>query len=126
MKMAQILFVDDELALLNILKKYLTMREYEVSICDDAEAAILCAKKNTFDIIFMDIRMPTINGIAAIKEIKKFDHRVNFIIMTAYTIDAEISELLKKDERICGIIQKPFDFSKLDSMIKTTITRMGL
>jgi len=81
------LIADDEHLSIDYLKFILDKNIEEINIVDTAKSgreAIEKSIKHKPDIVFMDIKMPGINGIEAIKEIRKSNPNINFIIITAY------------------------------------------
>ncbi|MBP7651819.1 response regulator [Candidatus Dependentiae bacterium] len=111
-----ILFVDDEHEIINIIKKILKKYGYtNVATVNEGIKAIELSKKSKFDIIFMDIMMPDINGYKAVQEIRKHDSTA-VIFFTSGKIDIEKSNL--HDLNIKGVIQKPFDFNEIIDAIE--------
>ncbi len=69
--MYHILVVDDESRIRSIIRKYAEFEGHEVTeACDGMEAVLLC-RKNTYDLIIMDIMMPELDGFSACREIRK-------------------------------------------------------
>ena len=69
--MYHILVVDDESRIRSIIRKYAEFEGHEVTeACDGMEAVLLC-RKNTYDMIIMDIMMPELDGFSACREIRK-------------------------------------------------------
>jgi len=78
--------------------------------CDTAvngKDAIEKVKQTNYDIIFMDVRMPILNGLKATKEIRKFNQNVPIICMSADVHDKDIHAA--KDAGMNSFIQKPLD-----------------
>jgi CheY-like chemotaxis protein len=67
-----------------------------VAIAENRPEAIEIAKKNPFDIIFMDIKMPFMNGVEAYKQIKKIRPGAKVIMMTAYEVEDLIGKHWQK------------------------------
>jgi len=67
----KILIVDDEISLVEILKEYFQNKKYEVIIAYDGEDAVIKAKENIPDLILLDILMPKMDGVSALRVIKK-------------------------------------------------------
>jgi len=107
----RILIVDDEYGITATLSDILEVYGYNVEIANDGYKAIEIVKESFFDIIFMDIKMPGINGTETFKEIKKISPKTVVMMMTAFAVDALISEALK--EGAYGVIYKPLDFDKV-------------
>ena len=105
--MANILVVDDLKSLRLTLAGILEDEGHSVTVVEDGYQAIEAVKKTHFDVAFMDIKMPGINGVEAFNEFKKIDPGTVVIMMTAYSVD----ELVKKavDEGAYTCIYKPFD-----------------
>ncbi len=111
MSKARILIVDDEYGITATLSDILEVYGYNVEIANDGYKAIEVVKESFFDIIFMDIKMPGINGTETFKEIKKISPKTVVMMMTAFAVDDLISEALK--EGAYGVIYKPLDFEKV-------------
>lgn len=70
--MYKLLVVDDEKMIRELIKKYALFEGHEVvEACDGMEAVEKC-KRETFDVIVMDVMMPELDGFSACKEIRKF------------------------------------------------------
>lgn len=85
--MFRVLVVDDEQIVLDAVKFIIEKRQGDVTVCGTANTgreAIDKAKRLQPDIVFMDIRMPGISGIDAIREIKHLSPHVRFVIISAY------------------------------------------
>lgn len=85
--MYRVLIADDEGIMLEALKNIITSNfgnECELAFAKTGRAVVELAESFRPDIAFMDIQMPGINGIQAIKEIRKFNSSIKFVIITAY------------------------------------------
>ena len=83
------LIVDDEAELrksvASILKNTNLNIEFEVEEASNGKEALDKVKLNPYDLILMDVRMPEMNGLDALKEIKEHDPRTFVVIMTAHS-----------------------------------------
>ncbi len=83
------LIVDDNKAVLALLKAYLNKRDYEVEEAESGETAVDIFKErglnHGFDIIIIDHIMPGIDGLTAFKEIQKTDSRLPAIMLTGFS-----------------------------------------
>ena len=84
MKIPRILLVDDEVAFANNLLKLLSKRGYDaVVVYNGADAGNMVGEKE-FDVIILDMKMPGMDGIATLKEIKKKVPLVEVVILTGH------------------------------------------
>lgn len=113
---ANILIVDDEMGMRETLLDILADMGYHTVIAVDGHEAIQKAKENAFDVIFMDVRMPGINGVDALKEIKKIHPETAVVLMTAYAIDDRIKEAERKGAY--SVLDKPLDVETIISLIE--------
>jgi CheY-like chemotaxis protein len=102
-----ILVVDDDFAIRETLKGVLEDRGYKVTVAEDGHAAIEMAKKTHFDIMFIDVVMPGIDGLQTLEEIKKVDPKTKVIIMTGHDIENLIEKAISRGASTC--IPKPID-----------------
>ena len=85
--MYRILLADDEGIMLESLKKIIETEygnECEIHCAKSGRVVVEMAQAYSPDICFMDIQMPGISGIQAIREIQKFNSSAVFVIITAY------------------------------------------
>jgi len=114
MSAKRILIVDDEESFRHMLSVILVKEGYEVETSPSAEEGLQKAAASTFDQILCDVRMPRMDGLAFLREIKKTEIEATIIVMSAYgTVDIAI-EAMKLGAY--DYISKPF---KPDEIILT-------
>ncbi|MHA1489053.1 MAG: response regulator [Promethearchaeota archaeon] len=113
---ANILIVDDNNSLCKTMSFVLKRKGYTVAIANNGGEAIEKVKKEIFDIIFMDIKMPFMNGVDTYKIINGIQPETVVILMTAYAVEDLVKEALK--EGVYDIIYKPLDIEKVLSIIE--------
>ncbi|ASJ16089.1 two-component system response regulator [Thermococcus chitonophagus] len=110
--MARILIVDDAAFMRMLLKKILTQAGHEVvGEASNGKEAVELYKKLKPDLVTMDIVMPEMDGITAVKEIMKIDPNAKIIMITAVGQEAKVMEALKSGAK--GYIVKPFQAQKV-------------
>ena len=119
----KILVVDDQSGMRETLSDILLEAGYMVEAAVDGYGAIEKAGEQFFDIILMDVIMPGINGVEAIKEIKKMNSQTKFILMTAYSAETLIDEALKLG--IYQYINKPFPPEQIISILEGIKEKKG-
>lgn len=111
-----ILVVDDLRNMRLTLGGILEDEGYSVTTAEDGYQAIEAVRKRRFDAIFLDIKMPGIDGVQTFREIKKIDPDVAAVMMTAYSLEELVKEAL--EEGAHAIIYKPFDISMVIAIIE--------
>lgn len=84
MKRPRILLVDDEVAFANNLLKLLSKRGYDATVVYNGADAVIMVGEKGFDVIILDMKMPGMDGIATLKEIKKKVPDVEVVILTGH------------------------------------------
>ncbi len=84
MKRPRILLVDDEVAFADNLHKLLSKRGYDVVVVYNGADAVNNVGEKEFDVIILDMKMPGMDGIATLKEIKKKVPLVEVVILTGH------------------------------------------
>ncbi len=113
---AKILVVDDHPVNLNLLKIMLEKAGHTVSTAENGQEAIDAASKNKFDIIFMDIQMPVLNGYEASQILRQSGYTRPIIACTAGSQEDERKLCLSMGMN--DIITKPFNKNQLLEMVK--------
>ncbi len=114
-----ILIADDEVLLVSILEDLLTGMGYHVSCVNSAEGAIEKLRTDsTFDVLLTDLRMGGIDGLAAVKEIRKFDQDVKVILSTG---TMGLSSLEFTDVRVDAVLQKPYELESLIALLNSLV-----
>ncbi|MDO9111396.1 MAG: response regulator [Desulfatirhabdiaceae bacterium] len=85
MKRPRILLVDDELVFANNLHKLLSKRGYDAVVVYNGADAVNVVGEKEFDVIILDMKMPGMDGIATLKEIKKKTPSVEVVILTGHS-----------------------------------------
>jgi two-component system, NtrC family, response regulator AtoC len=79
-----ILIIDDEPHLPHQFARYLKKHDYEVFTVADGEAGLQELQKNSIDLVLLDLRLPKMGGMDVLKEIRKQDHELPVVMLTAY------------------------------------------
>ena len=108
---ASILIVDDNVSLTKTMSFALKHKGYVVTTAKDGREAIAKVKEQPFVMIFMDIKMPLLNGVETYKEIKAIRPEAVVMMMTAYAVEDLVAEAL--EEGAYGIVYKPLDIKKV-------------
>ena len=80
----KVLLVDDEVDYLTLIREYVEYWGYEVTSAQSGNEALIKIKEELPDIVILDYLMPGMNGIAVLKEIRKFYPDLEVIMFTAH------------------------------------------
>lgn len=118
-----VLIVDDELELIKSIVSILTstLPEYAWTIVEanNGQSALDAVKNNSFDLVLMDVRMPEMDGLEALKAIKELDPRIFVVIMTAHSNLQDAITAIKFGA--FDYTEKPIDPAKLTGLVKKAI-----
>jgi len=117
--MAYILVVDDEEKIRNILKIMLSLRGHRVDLAADGIKALEMIKENCYDLVITDIRMEDLTGLELLEEIKKLDHPVPVVFITAYATIESAVEAMRAGA--VDYIPKPFDEERIHLTIERAL-----
>jgi len=115
---ALILVVDDDSGTCDVLRNILTRKGYRVGIAHTGEAAIAMAREKAYDIILIDMKLPTINGLETYLAIKKVSPQAVAVMMTAYR--QEMNELVEQalSNNAYACLHKPLDMEEMLRLIE--------
>lgn len=120
----RILLIDDEEMVIKSISKLLTKEGYAVTAVKSGKDALEKLKKIDFDLTICDIRMPEIDGIETIKQIRAYLERSNkksppSILITGYADPDNYDAAL--DLEVMNYLPKPFDNKELLVAVKNAI-----
>jgi two-component system, chemotaxis family, chemotaxis protein CheY len=109
--MTKILVVDDAEFLRVRLTKMLVTDGYEVFEAENGVKAVASYKEIHPEVVLMDVTMPEMDGLAALKEIIGFDAKARVIMLTALGQESVVLEAVKSGAR--DFIVKPFEHDRV-------------
>lgn len=115
--MLRLLVVDDEIDICDFVKNFFKERNFDVFVAHDGKAAVEMVKAERPDIILLDLRMPVMGGLDALKEIRKIDDTSKVVVVTAVE-DTDSAEEAKR----CGAVDyitKPLLLEQLERTVLT-------
>lgn len=112
--MGKILIVDDDEGLLHFLQRFFEKQGYGVRTCNSGHAALAVMAGEQFDLILLDYKMPGLNGLETLKEVRKLQIKTPVIIMTAYGTTDTAIEAMKMGAY--DYLLKPFDREELQRL----------
>lgn len=108
----KILIVDDEIEVCNIFYDFFTPKGYEVTKATSGKEALEKIRAEKPDLVFLDIRMPQMDGIEALKEIKKINKSVTVIMVTVLKDEETAKKAIKLGAY--DYVTKPLSFDYLE------------
>ncbi|WP_347549162.1 response regulator [Pseudalkalibacillus hwajinpoensis] len=117
--MKKILIVDDQYGIRVLLSELFKKEGYQALQAANGMTAIEIVRKESPDLVLLDLKMPGMDGIEVFKSLKEFDEKVQVIFMTAY---GEL-QLVKEFMRLGAITHfaKPFDIEEVSRTVKRII-----
>jgi DNA-binding response OmpR family regulator len=120
----RVLVVDDEAEAVELLQEFLVGKGYEVSTASDGAEALRKVKEERPHLILLDVRMPKMDGLEVLRQVKAIDPTVGVIMVTAANEEAigrRAMELGAFD-----YIVKPLDLPYLERSLWYKLTMMTL
>jgi|GEM_PF-6179409 len=120
----KILLVEDNKLIREVTKVLLSNFTRGLDVASTGEKAVILARKNNYDLIFIDISLPDIDGCEVTKKIRKFDQVVPIVALTAH-----VSPKIKKHclaSKINDFLAKPLTNKKVGYIIAKWVTRVGV
>lgn len=122
--MSKILVIDDERSIRNTLKDILEYEKYQVDLAEDGQQGIELIRKNEYDTVLCDIKMPGMDGIEVLQKIQILVPDVPVIMISGHgNIDTAV-ESIKKGA--FDYIEKPLDLNRLLITIRNAMDKSNL
>lgn len=114
--MKRALVVDDTKNIRNLLTTCLELNDFEVMTASNGEDALKLLLTESFDLVFLDIKMPEISGTKVLKLMRDASIETPVIIMTAFATVKNAIDCTKLGA--VAYLQKPFTLDKVNSVLK--------
>lgn len=119
-----ILVVDDERSMREILEIFLKNEGYHVTVADNGQTAIDAIKKDIYDLIITDMKMPRVSGLDLLKYAKELSPGTVVVIITAFGTMQSAVEAMKLGAY--DYIQKPFQMDDIRLVVKNALEKQRL
>jgi len=114
----RIFIVDDDRDFAGSIAEVLEDHGYSVELAFSGEEAIQKFREQNFDITFMDVRMPGLNGVETFRAFRKIKPDTKVVMMTAYSVEQLLKEAT--DNGALGVLHKPFAMESILSAVQET------
>lgn len=119
----RILLVEDDTDVARFIGKGLMEQSYAVDVADDGETALYMASINTYDIVILDVMIPSPDGLEVCRTLRGAKSTVPILMLTARdTVDDKIAGL---DAGADDYLPKPFEFGELLARLRALLRRGG-
>jgi len=118
---ARILAVDDEEIILNSFRKVLVLAGYSIDTVEKGSEALGLIRKNDYDFVFTDLKMPEMDGVEVTKAVKHLRPDIDVIVITGYASIETAVETVKFGAM--DYVEKPFTEDELLAFVKTALIK---
>lgn len=115
----KILVVDDDEMIRDFLKAELALEGYDVRLANDGVEGVILFLEEKADFVLMDLKMPKLSGVNALRIIKKISPSIPIVTFTGHAGSGEMSESVRHGAVTC--LSKPVKFEDLLTTIKSFI-----
>ena len=120
MSAARILIIEDDITLSDQVARLLKEKGFTTTQCLDGQKGLLAALQESFDLILLDILLPSLNGLAVLNQIRKVKH-TPVMMITASGAEQERIEGYRKGAD--DYLPKPFNFTEMMLRIEALLRR---
>ncbi len=121
MKKVSILLAEDDTNLGQLLKNYLSAKEYDTTLATDGAEAMKIFRKERFSLCLLDVMMPEMDGFTLAREIRNIDPHIPIIFLTAKNLKEDVIEGFKTGAD--DYLTKPFSMEELVYRIEAILRR---
>ena len=122
--MPRVLVVDDEPDAVELLQEFLASKGYDVITAGEGEEALRKVKAERPHLILLDVRMPKMNGLEVLRQVRQIDKEVGVIMVTAVNEEETGRQALELGA--FDYIVKPLDLEYLERSLWYKVTTMML
>lgn len=110
------LVIDDQESVRSFLDRLLSRMGFEVSSVESGSEAVELVKREGFDLYFLDMRMPGLNGLETLQGIRRIVPGAAVVVMTGYADEELLAGV--RAEGVLDILAKPFDLGRLRAIVE--------
>ncbi|WP_224485082.1 sigma-54-dependent transcriptional regulator [Robertkochia aurantiaca] len=121
--MPKILIIEDDVSFSAMLERFLSKNSFEVDTCYSAGEGLEHLKSGNYDLVFVDLRLPDLDGIELLSRVKEMKPETPVILMTSYAEVTTAVEAMKKGA--FDYISKPFNQDEVLLVIKNALKGKG-
>jgi two-component system, NtrC family, response regulator HydG len=107
----RVFIVDDDRDHAESIADVLTMRGFRTELAFSGEAGLARFRETEFDIVFMDVKLPGMNGVETFFEFRKIKPDVKVMLMTGFSLEQLIAQAVENGA--LGVLRKPFEIKDL-------------
>lgn len=117
----RILVIEDEVKIADVIANALESEKFLVDVCNDGESGLDNALYGLYDLIILDVMLPSVDGFTILREVRKVNSEVKIIMLTARTV---------MDDKLAGLrsgandyITKPFHMDELIARVNVQLRK---
>jgi CheY-like chemotaxis protein len=122
-----ILLVDDDVAVNNLIRRFLTRNGFKVDSASDGQEALKMFRPDAYDLVITDMMMPGINGWELVNTLRGVAPNIPVIIITGYSTNNNgvWNKQFLKSQGVLALINKPLDLDFLGSLLQDLVDKQG-
>ena len=117
----KILLVEDDYNFGDVLKSYLEMHDYDITLVSNGQEGLKTFKNESFDLCILDVMMPKMDGFSLAREIRNRDQNIPIVFLTAKNMKEDIVKGFKLGAD--DYVSKPFNSEELLVRIQAVLKR---
>ncbi|AKJ32071.1 response regulator transcription factor [Caldimonas brevitalea] len=119
----KLLLVEDDFDLAGVLGHSLSTRGFEVLCCGDGLEALTAARKNSFDVVVLDLTLPRLDGLELLQRLRADGNQTPVLVLTARGAVSE--RIVGLEAGADDYLAKPFDLDELVARLRALTRRLG-
>jgi len=119
----RILIADDEQSIRFLLREVMRREGYDVEVVDNGEHAVQMVRENYFDLVIMDLRMPGMDGMQAMKEMRQIRPNLVVVIITAHGNNELAIEAMRQGAY--DYFNKPFELDEMRIVVRRALEKQS-
>ncbi|NIS59737.1 MAG: response regulator [Proteobacteria bacterium] len=119
-----VLIVDDDEGIREVLQEIIQLFGFTCKSAESAEEALESLRKQSFELMITDIKMPGMDGMELLKRAKKQSESLDIIMMTGFSVDYSFSDVVMAGAS--DIIPKPINLEEVEAKIKRVVRERTL